>query len=76
MKRSRWAKVARRFAIVIGHPAVIRRLTHLGMRSRVLMEWALKVMANLLEPEEKGLSERIYGAIERIVKITPDPLLK
>lgn len=71
-----YQRVARRFAIVIGYPAVIRRLTHIGMRSRPLMEWALKVMANLLEPEEKGLSERIYGTIERIVKVTPDPLLK
>lgn len=71
-----YQRVARRFAIVIGYPAVIRRLTHLGMRSRPLMEWALKVMANLLEPEERGLSERIYGAIERIVKVTPDPLIK
>ena len=71
-----YQRVARRFAIVIGHPAIIRRLTHIGMRSRPLMEWALKVMANLLEPEERGLSERIYGAIERIVKVTPDPLLK
>lgn len=71
-----YQRVARRFAIVIGHPAIIRRLTHIGMRSRPLMEWALKVMANLLEPEERGLSERIYGTIERIVKVTPDPLLK
>ncbi len=71
-----YQRVARRFAIVIGHPAIIRRLTHLGMRSRPLMEWALKVMANLLDPDEKGLSERIYGAIERIVKVTPDPLIK
>ena len=71
-----YQRVARRFAIVIGHPAIIRRLTHLGMQSRPLMEWALKVMANLLEPEERGLSERIYGAIERIVKVTPDPLIK
>jgi geranylgeranyl reductase family protein len=71
-----YQRVARRFAIVIGHPAIIRRLTHIGMRSRPLMEWALKVMANLLEPEERGLSERIYGTIERIVKVTPDPLIK
>jgi geranylgeranyl reductase family protein len=71
-----YQRVARRFAIVIGYPAVIRRLTHLGMRSRPLMEWALKVMANLLEPEERGMSEHVYGAIERIVKVTPDPLIK
>ena len=71
-----YLRVARRFAMVIGYPAVIRRLTHLGMRSRPLMEWAFKVMANLLEPEEKGLTERIYGTIESIVRITPDPLIK
>ena len=73
---SDYLRVSRRFAMVIGYPAVIRRLTHLGMRSRPLMEWAFKVMANLLEPEEKGLTERIYGTIESIVKVTPDPLVK
>lgn len=71
-----YQRVARRFVIVIGHPKIMRTFTTLGMHSRPLMEWALKVMANLLEPEEKGLSERIYGAVERIVRITPDPLLK
>ncbi len=71
-----YQRVARRFVMVIGQPAMMKTFTYLGMRSRPLMEWALKVMANLLEPEERGLSERIYGAVERIVKITPDPLLK
>lgn len=70
---SDYLRVARRFAMVIGYPAVIRRLTHLGMQSRPLMEWAFKVMANLLEPEDKGLTERVYGAVESIVKVTPDP---
>jgi geranylgeranyl reductase family protein len=71
-----YQRVARRFVMVIGYPTMMKTFTYLGMRNRPLMEWALKVMANLLEPEERGLSERIYGAIERIVKITPDPLLK
>jgi geranylgeranyl reductase family protein len=71
-----YQRVARRFAIVIGHPRIMHTFTTLGMHSRPLMEWALRVMANLLEPEERGLSERIYGAIERIVRIMPDPLLK
>jgi geranylgeranyl reductase family protein len=71
-----YQRVARRFVMVIGQPAMMKTFTYLGMRSRPLMEWALKVMANLLEPEDRGLSERIYGAIERIVKMTPDPLLK
>jgi geranylgeranyl reductase family protein len=71
-----YQRVARRFVMVIGQPAIMRTFTYMGMRSRPLMEWALKVMANLLEPEERGLSERLYGAIESIVKITPDPLIK
>ena len=69
-------RVARAFVIAVGRPAVMRTLTRTGLRSRTLMEWVLKVMANLLEPEEKGMSERVYSMIERIVKIGPDPVLK
>ncbi len=69
-------RVARAFVIAVGRPAVMRTLTRTGLRSRPLMEWVLKVMANLLEPEEKGMAERVYGAIERIVGVGPDPLIK
>ena len=69
-------RVARAFVIAVGRPAVMRALTRTGLRSRPLMEWVLKVMANLLEPEDRGMLERIYGAIERIVKLGPDPLIK
>lgn len=69
-------RVARAFVIAMGRPAVMRTLTRTGLRSRPLMEWVLKVMANLLEPEERGMSERVYSAIERIVKVGPDPLIK
>jgi geranylgeranyl reductase family protein len=69
-------RVARAFVRAIGNPNVMRVLTRTGLRSRPLMEWTLKVMANLLEPEERGMSERVYHAIERIVKIGPDPVLK
>lgn len=69
-------RVARVFAIAVGRPAVMRALTRTGLRSRPLMEWVLKVMANLLEPEDKGVAERVYGAIERIVKLGPDPRLR
>jgi geranylgeranyl reductase family protein len=69
-------RVARAFVIAVGRPAVMRTLTRTGLRSRPLMEWVLKVMANLLEPEDRGMAERVYGAIERIVKIGPDPLIK
>ncbi len=69
-------RVARAFVIAVGRPAVMRTLTRTGLRSRPLMEWVLKVMANLLEPEERGMAERVYGVIERVVKRVPDPLLK
>jgi geranylgeranyl reductase family protein len=69
-------RVARAFVIAVGRPKVMRALTRTGLRSRPLMEWVLKVMANLLEPEDKGMSERVYWAIERLVKIGPDPLVK
>ena len=61
-------RVARIFTSVIGNPTVMKTLTTVGMRSR-LMEWALKVMANLLEPEEQGMTEKVYVAIERAIEI-------
>ncbi|HEX9855806.1 MAG TPA: geranylgeranyl reductase family protein [Acidimicrobiia bacterium] len=73
---SDYNRVARAFVIAIGNPKVMKTLTRLGLRSRPLMEWVLKVMANLLEPEDQGMSERVYHAIERVVKVGPDPLLK
>jgi geranylgeranyl reductase family protein len=62
-------RVARIFVSAIGNPVIMRTLTTVGMRSRPLMEWVLKVMANLLEPEELGMSEKVYQAIERAVDL-------
>jgi len=69
-------RVARAFAIAIGNPKLMRSLTRIGLRSRPLMEWVLKVMANLLEPEEAGMQERVYRAVEKVVAVGPEPLLK
>ncbi len=69
-------RVARAFVIAVGNPRVMRTLTRTGLRSRPLMEWVLKVMANLLEPEDHGMAERVFHAIEKMVKIGPEPLLK
>ncbi|NND03086.1 MAG: geranylgeranyl reductase family protein [Acidimicrobiia bacterium] len=68
-------RVARAFVIAVGNPAVMKTLTSVGIRSKPLMEWVLKVMANLLEPEEYGMAERVYHAIEKIVKIGPEPAI-
>ena len=65
-------KVARLFARVIGKPVLMRELTRVGMQSRTLMEWVLRIMANLLRPDEVGVAETAYKAAAKIVKLAPN----
>jgi geranylgeranyl reductase family protein len=65
-------KVARLFAKVIGQPALMRELTRVGMRSRTLMDWVLRIMANLLRPDELGPAEAAYKAAAAIVRFVPE----
>jgi geranylgeranyl reductase family protein len=65
-------KVARLFARVIGRPALMRELTRAGMHSRTLMEWVLRIMANLLRPDEFGPAEAAYKAAAKLVKLAPN----
>ena len=65
-------KVARLFARVIGRPALMRELTRAGMHSRPLMEWVLRIMANLLRPDEMGPAEAAYKAAAAIVRLAPN----
>lgn len=66
-------KVARVFVKAIGNPAVMRELTRVGMRSQPLMEWVLRIMANLLRPDEIGPAEAAYAVLERLVAAAPEP---
>ena len=66
-------KVARLFAHVIGRPALMRELTRVGMRSRSLMEWVLRIMANLLRPDEVGPAEAAYKAAAALARLVPEP---
>jgi geranylgeranyl reductase family protein len=66
-------KVARLFAQVIGRPALMRELTRVGMRSRSLMEWVLRIMANLLRPDEIGPAEAAYKAAAALARFIPEP---
>ncbi|MEE2769051.1 MAG: geranylgeranyl reductase family protein [Actinomycetota bacterium] len=68
-------RVARIFAKVIGNPALIRELTRVGMRSRPLMEWALRIMANLMRDDERGAAEMAYRAIASTVRLLPDRMV-
>lgn len=65
-------KTARLFVRAIGNPAVMRELTRAGLRSKPLMEWVLRIMANLLRPDEVGPAEAAYRAIEKAVALVPD----
>jgi geranylgeranyl reductase family protein len=65
-------KVARLFARVIGRPALMRELTRVGMRSRTLMEWVLRIMANILRPDELGAAEAAYKMAAAIVRLVPN----
>jgi menaquinone-9 beta-reductase len=66
-------KVARAFVKAIGNPAVMRELTRVGMHSKTLMEWVLRIMANLLRPDELGPAEAAYKAVAGLVAVAPEP---
>ncbi|HIG26126.1 MAG TPA: geranylgeranyl reductase family protein [Acidimicrobiia bacterium] len=68
-------RVASLFARIIGNPTLIRELTRVGMRSQPLMEWALRVMANLMREEDAGMAEATYRAISAVVRVLPDRLI-
>jgi geranylgeranyl reductase family protein len=68
----RYFKVARLFAKVIGRPALMRELTRVGLRSRPLMEWVLRIMANLLRPDELGPAEAAYKAAAALARVVPE----
>ncbi len=66
-------RVARAFVKAIGNPAVMRELVRIGMHNRSLMEWVLRIMANLMRPDELGPAEAAYLAVERLVAAAPAP---
>ena len=61
-------KVARHFAKIIGQPVLMRELTRVGMRSHSLMEWVLRIMANLLRDDELGPAEAAYRSVARLAR--------
>jgi geranylgeranyl reductase family protein len=66
-------RVARMFVRAIGNPAVMAELTRVGMHSKTLMEWVLRIMSNLLRPDELGPAEAAYRLLEKLVAIGPEP---
>ncbi len=66
-------RVARALVRAIGRPGVMKALTRTGMRNKTLMEWTLRVMSNLLREDERHIAETVYGMIETIVRVGPEP---
>ena len=62
-------RVARAFVRIIGRPELMRVLVSTGMRSRTLMEWVLRIMANLLRPDELGPAEAAYKAVATLARV-------
>lgn len=65
-------KVARLFAYAIGRPRLISRLVQFGMQSQTLMEWALRIMANLMHEDDPGAAEYIYKVAAAAAWLWPD----
>jgi len=64
-------RTGRVFMRALGRPGVMRALTRVGFRSRSLMEWALRVMSNLLDPAERSAGVAAYRLLERVVRLAP-----
>ena len=64
-------RVARAFVGLIGRPRLMRALVGTGMHSRTLMEWVLRIMANLLRPDELGPAEAAYKAVAALARLAP-----
>ena len=67
----RYFKVARAFVRIIGNPEAMRLLVSTGMNSRTLMEWVLRIMANILRPDEIGPAEAAYRAVAALARLAP-----
>jgi geranylgeranyl reductase family protein len=64
---SLYYRVARLFVVLIGKPRLMRQLVMTGMHSRSIMEWVLRIMANLLRPDELGPAEAAYAVAASLV---------
>jgi geranylgeranyl reductase family protein len=65
-------KVARAFVRIIGRPELMKILVTTGMRSRSLMEWVLRIMSNLIRPDELGPAEAAYRAVAAVARLVPE----
>jgi menaquinone-9 beta-reductase len=53
-------RMAQLFVRMISRPDVMKVCVSTGLRSRWMMEWIFRMMANLLRPDETGPAEALY----------------
>ena len=66
-------RVARAFIRMISQPELMKLCVGTGMYSESLMTWILRIMANLLRPDEVGPAEAAYLAMATIGRLIPEP---
>ena len=64
--------MARAFVHLISHPEAMRLCVGLGMRSELLMNQLLRIMANLMRPDAAGPAELGFRAMELVSRLLPD----
>ena len=65
-------RVARAFIRVISRPELMQLCVGAGIHSEPLMSWILRIMANLLRPDELGPAEAAYRALAVIARMSPE----
>jgi geranylgeranyl reductase family protein len=65
-------RVARAFVRVISRPELMQLCVGAGIHSEPLMSWILRIMANLLRPDEVGPAEAAYRALAVIARMVPE----
>ena len=65
-------RVARAFIRVIARPELAKLCIETGMYSGTLMGWILKIMSNLVRPDEVGPAEAAYRALIMIARLAPE----
>jgi geranylgeranyl reductase family protein len=66
-------RVARAFVRMISQPELMKVCVGTGMYSESLMTWLLRIMANLVRPDEVGPAEAAYRAMATLARLVPDP---
>ena len=65
-------RVARAFIRVIARPELMKLCVGTGMHSESLMAWILRIMSNLVRPDETGPAEAAYRALALIARLAPE----